>query len=35
MHRIDASRVTKMEDNQVEQWLLDVTAESLLLSGDV
>ena len=33
VHRIDASRVTKMEDNQVEQWLLDVTAESLLLSG--
>ena len=33
VHRIDASLVTKMNDNQLEQWLLDVTAESLLMSG--
>ena len=33
VHRIDASLVTKMNDNRLEQWLLDVTAESLLMSG--
>ena len=33
VHRIDASRVTKMDDNQLEGWLLDVTAASLLQSA--
>ena len=33
VHRIDASRVTMMDDDQLEGWLLDVTAESLLLSA--
>ena len=33
VHRIDASRVNKMDDNQLELWLLDVIAESLLLSA--
>ena len=34
VHRIDASRVTKMDDNQVQQWLLDVVAESLLVCDE-
>jgi hypothetical protein len=33
VHRIDATRVSKMDDNQLEQWLLDVTAESMLFSA--
>ena len=33
VHRIDASRMTKMEDNQLKQWLLNVVAESSLLSA--
>ena len=32
VHRIDASCVKKMDDSQLEQWLLDAVAESLLLS---
>ena len=32
MHRIDASLVMKMQDNDVDQWVVDVIAKSLLLS---
>ena len=32
VHRIDASLVMKMQDNDVDQWVVDVIAKSLLLS---
>jgi hypothetical protein len=35
VHRIDVVHLGKMDDSQVDHWLLDVIAESLLLSRGI